>query len=245
MFAFENLSKKNIKLILTTTKISASSSGNIFQIPALPSAVDWTNLDSYLIKNDLIKTSSNTNLNILTIMDIISNYARIVEPQNLENALLSYISKPSSKKASNNHYFATYNIIDSKYDWQTAIHLSFKEMLNNNIVTEEYISEIINLTKKRGDYMAIGKGVFLAHATPTGVNQLGVSFNYFKHPFYISNKDKPINFIVGLAPIDQKSHLTILSNLLQCLQNETWLVKLAHIEKNSELKKLLVSGHLL
>lgn len=245
MFEFENLSKKNIKLILTTTKILVSSSIDTFQIPALPSTVDWTNLDSYLIKNDLIKTSSNTNLNILTIMDIISNYARIVEPQNLENALLSYISKPASKNSSDKNYFSTYNIIDSKYDWQTAIHLSFKEMLKNNIVTEEYISEIINLTKKRGDYMAIGKGVFLAHATPTGVNQLGVSFNYFKDPFYISNKNKPIRFVVGLAPIDQKSHLTILSNLLQCLQNETWLAKLTHIEKTSNLRKLLISGHLI
>lgn len=246
MFEFENLSKQGIRLILTTARIPSLSSQNIFQIPALPTTADWANLDSYLVKNNIIKTKSNSNLNIVTIMDIISNYARIVEPQNLENALLSYISKPSNTKSNENKdYFSTYKFIDAVVPWQKAIDLSFKDMLKNNIVTEQYVSKIKNLTEKRGDYMAIGKGVFLAHATPNNVNQLGVSFNYFKQPFYVFDHDKPITFVVGLAPINQTSHLKILSNLLQCLQNKNWLKKLAKVNNSTDLKRLLIDGNLI
>lgn len=245
LLEFENLSKKNIKLVLTTTKILSTSS-NVFQLPALPSSTDWENLNSYLTKKNIIKAKSPNNLNIVTIMDIISNYARIVEPKNLENALLSYISKsPADKSIKKERYFSTYHVITSTTNWKNAITQSFKEMLESNIVTEQYVSEIINLTQKRGDYMAIGNGVFLAHATPTGVNQLGVSFNYFKHPFYISSNDKPINFVVALAPIDQISHLTILSNLLRSLQDKNWLKKLNNIKTSADFKKLLISTNLL
>lgn len=248
MIEFENLSKTNIQLILSTTKLSSTSNNfpPIIQIPPLPNTADWLNLDSYLRKNQLIK-SSNNSINIVTIMDIISNYARIVEPKNLENALNSYIYKSSSnKKPSLNSYFSDWQFTDQKMNWKEAVSFSLDNLLKNNIIEEKYINKIIELTENRGDYMALGNGVFLAHATPqSGVQQLGVSFTYFKKQFCIFNEDKPINFVIGLAPMDQKSHLKILSNLLRCIQNKDWITKLNTVSNSNDLYQLLIAGHLI
>lgn len=248
MIEFENLSKTNIQLVLSTTKLSSPSNNfpPIIQIPPLPNTADWLNLDSYLRKNQLIK-SSNNSINIVTIMDIISNYARIVEPKNLENALNSYIYKSSgNQNHSLNSYFSDWQFTDQKMNWKEAVSFSLDNLLKNSIIEEKYIEKIIELTEDRGDYMVLGNGVFLAHATPqSGVQQLGVSFTYFKKQFCIFNEDKPINFVIGLAPIDQKSHLKILSNLLRCIQNKDWITKLNSVSNSNDLYQLLIEGHLI
>ena len=52
-----------------------------------------------------------------------------------------------------------------------------------------------------GPDMAIGNGVMLAHAKPNeGVNELGVNFTLFKHPFNLAESGKLINLVIGLAP---------------------------------------------
>ena len=119
-------------------------------------------------------------------------------------------------------------------------------LVDDSTVQPRYIDQIVKLTKEHGDYMAIGKGILLAHASyNAGVNRLGVNFTYFKTPFRIDNSKKDINFVVGLAPIDQEKHLKLLANLLRSVQDDSWLSKLRHVQTERELQNLLVQGKLI
>lgn len=249
-FEFENVPFKNIKLILSTIELPTPPEGvPIMTVPVIPSTSDWQQIDSSLRNAHLTNDSQNTRISASSIMDIVSNYARIEDPKGLEHDLkkflnTAYNAAPQESAIQNVTYYA--NVYHNKFNWEQATKLAMEPLVYEGIITPNYIQSIFNLTKEHGDYMAIGKGVFLAHAAPTaGVKRLGFSFTYFKEPFKITGSDKNINFIVGLAPVDQKRHLQLLTNLLQFVQNEKLMQKLNTVNTREEFEKLLSDGHLI
>lgn len=251
IFQYENCSLKNIKLVLSTTSLPQKECP-VLTVPVIPYNSDWEHID-YQLQNAGFTTfnlSSNfSQIKVSSIMDIIANYARIVDPQSLEQALRSYFKKPTaeSKAGLQDPLLEKHvKLIREPMDWESAVRVSMQPLVDDSTVQPRYIDQIIKLTKEHGDYMAIGKGILLAHASyNAGVNRLGVSFTYFKTPFRIDSSKKDINFVVGLAPIDQEKHLELLANLLRSVQDDSWLSKLRHVQTERELQNLLVQGKLI
>lgn len=251
IFQYENCSLKNIKLVLSTTSLPQKECP-VLTVPVIPNNSDWEHID-YQLQNAGFTTfnlSSNfSQIKVSSIMDIIANYARIVDPQSLEQALRSYFKKPTAESKAGLQdplLEKRVKLIREPMDWESAVRVSMQPLVDDSIVQPRYIDQIIKLTKEHGDYMAIGKGILLAHASyNAGVNRLGVSFTYFKTPFRIDNSKKDINFVVGLAPIDQEKHLELLANLLHSVQDDSWLSKLRHVQTERELQNLLVQGKLI
>lgn len=248
-FQYENISLDNVRLILSTVKLPMVDRSPVVTVPVIPGPADWPQIDQQLISNGLIQAPSQQKINVSTIMDIVANYARIVEPKKLENALHEYINRYPNERhdfVQDEHpNFVSY--CQEKLDWQAALEFSLAPLIQDNIVNAEYCQQIIRLTEQHGDYMAIGRGVFLAHAAPSaGVNRLGFSYTYFNHPFKVSpDSRKEINLVVSIAPVDQEQHLSVLSRLLRCLQNPAWMKSLNQVKSAADFKSLLIAGKLL
>lgn len=251
IFQYENCSLENVKFVISTTTLPQKNCP-ILTVSVIPNDSDWEHID-YQLQNAGFTTfnldNSFSQIKVSSIMDIISNYARIVDPQGLEQALKTYFKKPTteSKAGLQDPLLEKHvRLVRETMDWESAVRFSMTPLVEDSTIQPRYIDQIIKLTKDHGDYMAIGKGIFLAHASfNAGVNRLGANFTYFKKPFRIDGSKKDINFIVGVAPVDQKQHLNFLANLLQCVQDDGWLSKLHQVQTERELQNLLVQGHLI
>lgn len=249
-FQFENADFNHIKLVFSTIDLPRQTHDcQIVTVPVMPGPADWPQIDQQLRLVNLIGATNPRSVSVTTLMDIISNYARIVEPDKLEHALQDYVyrndhpnTSPATAALDN---ISAANFYNQPIDWEDAVRFSFHQLVDGGTVTPDYVAQIIQLTKDHGDYMAIGNGVFLAHAAANaGVNRLGFSYNYFTHPFYIDNSQKKLDFVVCVAPVDQEKHIKTLGVLLQCLQNDDWMKQLHNCHSQADLETVLSAGHL-
>lgn len=239
-FEYENISYSNIKLVLSTIHLpTIQENPPVITVPVIPSNSDWQQIEDALQTAGVTNFSGPNKVQSSVIMDIVANHARIVDPEGLESSIRSYINNvyqttQDTPQLANVTY--TTDVIQKAINWETAIRTSLRQLKYQDIITADYIDKIIELTKNNGDYMAIGKGVFLAHAAPkAGVKRLGFSYTLFKKPFFVQNSSKPINFVVGLAPVDQQKHLHILGNLLRFIQNDQLMNQLNTIKNSHDL----------
>ncbi len=247
-FQYENLRYQSVPLVISTIELpQLPEQVPVLTVPVIPTDTDWQEIASQLQSVGLIESQQQP-IQVQSLMDIIATHTRIVDPKGLENDLKQYLNTriQQSRPQINTGAAASVKLVDHATDWRNAIQLSMRKLVNEHVVSQHYVQKIIQLTEEHGAYMAIGKGVFLAHATPeAGVNELGFSYTYFKHPFQITGSDKKIHFVVGLAPVDQRKHLTVLTHLLQCVQSDQWMAKLKKVATKDELTRVLREGKLL
>ncbi len=107
-------------------------------------------------------------------------------------------------------------------DWIEAIKTAGQVLIDNGVVTEEYVEEAIKGVKELGPYIVITKGVALPHATnKIGVNKTGIALLTLKNPVEFGNVDNdPVYYVFMLATTDMDSHLAALSNLSDLLAKQ-------------------------
>ncbi|WP_373842941.1 BglG family transcription antiterminator [Limosilactobacillus sp.] len=245
-FQFENIRYQSIRLVLSTIALPTMPEQiPVMTVPVIPGEADWQQIGARLHAAHLI-ANQHQSIQLPTLMDIIATHTKIVDPEGLENDLKSYLNNQSTHTVSPTAGSqTTVAFVKHPVNWQEALRFAMSQLVASNVITEQYVHKIIELTKTHGDYMAICKGVFLAHATPSaGVNELGFSYTLFQHPFRVDHSEKKISLVVGLAPVDQRQHLTILGRLLRCLQDDQWLTKLHQVSDRDELVKILADGQL-
>lgn len=176
-------------------------------------------------------------MNIEGLLDIISEYARIENVNELKKALKQYTENSStnflnnkSKITNNSHtkleeIFTKSNIsfVDHANNFREALSLAFEPLIKNRSIETKYIDKIEYLTKKYGTYMMIEKGVLLAHAKPgDGVNKTDFSFLLLKKPVHLVNNNdiEAIKIIIGFATVDTSSHLEKLNDIMKICKME-------------------------
>ena len=104
-------------------------------------------------------------------------------------------------------------------NWEDAVRTAGEILLQNGVITNEYIEDAIKGVKELGPYIVITKGVALPHATnKNGVNERGIALITLKNPVEFGNKDNdPVYYVFMLATTDMDSHLSALSNLSELL----------------------------
>lgn len=104
-------------------------------------------------------------------------------------------------------------------NWEEAIRQSGEVLLEQDLITQEYINASINNTKELGPYIVITKGVALPHASnKKGVNQSAISLISLKEPVEFGNDhNDPVKYVFMLASTDATSHLGALSDLAEFL----------------------------
>ncbi|WP_137598013.1 BglG family transcription antiterminator [Paucilactobacillus kaifaensis] len=253
VFQFKNYNLQDVKLIISTIDLPTSSKINVIRVSPILTDDNIKHIDNFIGFEQQKNSTSNT-LNVDTILDVINDFVRIENIEGLKNALSNYLQSlnTSNKKIieteeqkntlanliTKNHI----TCLQNPMSWHKALITAFKPLSDEHIVAPEYVDKIISLTKENGPYMNLGNGVFLAHATPNdGVHDLGLSLLISKYPIKIETNGHPENdvtIIIGLAPIDQESHLGALAQLLQKLQNYEWLNQLKQVNSVSQAKHL-------
>lgn len=126
-------------------------------------------------------------------------------------------------------------------DWKDAIIQAAQPLLKNKIIKSSYIEAMINSVEKYGPYIVTGKHIALAHARPEdGVNDLGVSVMTLENPIDFGNAENdPVRLIFCLAAINDYSHLDIMRNVVELINDEEKVDELVRIDSVEEFKKIL------
>lgn len=107
-------------------------------------------------------------------------------------------------------------------DWKEAIAKSAQLLLVEEVIEDRYIDAMIKSVEEYGPYIVVGKHLALAHARPEdGVNKLGISVMTLKEPVIFGNPDNdPVKIIFCLAAVDSYSHLNVMKNLIELINDE-------------------------
>lgn len=125
--------------------------------------------------------------------------------------------------------------------WEESIERAAKPLVKENIVEERYVEAMIRAVNEYGPYIVIGKHMALAHARPEdGVNKLGVSVATIEQPIDFGNPEMdPVKIIFCLAAVDSYSHLNIMKELIELINNEEKLDRLIECTNVEDFKQLL------
>lgn len=113
-------------------------------------------------------------------------------------------------------------------DWKEAINKVGQILVSEEVIEKRYIDAMIKSVEEYGAYIVVGKHLALAHARPEdGVNKLGISVMTLKEPVNFGNPDNdPVKIVFCLAAVDSYSHLNVMKNLIELINDEEKLEKL-------------------
>ncbi len=227
---YETSSIDNTKLIISTIQLHQRDNIPVVSVSAFPSNSEWNKIKSSLVSVGLITSDIRSQINVGSLLDIISTYSKVIDLPALRKALKNYLSRQGSKterinpilQETQNLHLVKQDIVyvQNSLSWEKDIMMSLQPLTQQQKVDAQYIQTIIKLIKKHGSYMVLGKGIMLAHASPKdGVNRLGACFSLLKNPIQIGNPAQKVKLVIGLAPIDKEQHLAFLRLLMKYVQD--------------------------
>ena len=130
--------------------------------------------------------------------------------------------------------------IDVK-SWQEAIEKVGNLFLANNKIEERYIESMIDTVNNMGPYIVMAKGIAMPHARPEhGAKETSVSIITLKEPVEFGNEYfDPVTMVIGLSSVDSKSHLELLSDLSNIMDDEELIEKVKCCKSKNELITLI------
>ena len=125
--------------------------------------------------------------------------------------------------------------------WEEAIERVGNLLLTNNKIEERYISSMIDTVNSVVPYIVMSKGVAMPHARPEcGAKETSLSIITLKNPVEFGNEDfDPVTMVIGLSSVDSKSHLELLSDLSNIMDDEELIEKAKYCKTKGELIELI------
>lgn len=126
-------------------------------------------------------------------------------------------------------------------DWKDAIRKAARPLLEEGCFDSSYVKAMIRLVDKFGAYVVIAKGVALAHARPEeGVRQGGLSVMTLKSPVAFGNAENdPVWLVFCLAATNSNEHLDVMRNLVQLIDSDDKIRRLAAASDLTSFKRTL------
>lgn len=179
------------------------------------------------------------------IMDIIAHHADIKNGPLLQQELLRYFSNVDVKEDVQHSSLALTNIITESIiqlqmeanDWEDAIRKAGKPMIEHLYVKPAYIEEIIRIMHQEGPFVVITKHVALPHTKPSsGALRCGLGLTVLKEGItFGSQEHDPIKYIFTLSAVDNESHLTAMSQLLELFNEPSFFTMMDEAETPQEV----------
>jgi PTS system ascorbate-specific IIA component len=127
-------------------------------------------------------------------------------------------------------------------NWEEAVFLVGKPLVENGEVTNDYIDAIIRVNKTYGPYSVVAPGIALLHAKSTdGVNKLCLGLMILKQGVSFGvQKFDPVNilFIIGLP--DSHSHLRALQDLINIIRSRGFNESILKCSSAAEAKEIVL-----
>lgn len=132
-------------------------------------------------------------------------------------------------------------------DWKEAITKTAQPLITDEVIEERYIKAMIKSVEEFGAYIVVGKHLALAHARPEdGVKKLGISVMTLKEPVNFGNPDNdPVKIVFCLAATDSYSHLNVMKNLIELINDEEKLEQLITTQEVSKFNQVLYGSQVM
>lgn len=229
-------------LYANVTVIAATAAENIAQykenIDFIVSTIDldtdipWIKVNAILTKDDKSKIASMMSLNMQTyklnkdnfsgLFSIIQKYVDPTQMKNLKKDVYDYfregnlivdVVEEKQLRLKDIMYGDHLIHIDKDIMWDEAIRLASVPLLKTNIITENYINEMIGLVRDYGPYIVIKNRIAIAHAkTEAGANALGTALLINKKNIQFED-DLNIHYLFVISSSNPKEHLQILKDI--------------------------------
>ena len=126
-------------------------------------------------------------------------------------------------------------IIENAENWEEAIKISAKPLLDNNNIEYRYIDSIINNVYKYGAYIVLVDGAAMPHSRPEdGVIKTGMSFLKIKNGIDFYKTENKVYLFFTLAAEDSSSHQDAMSELADILGNDNLVKKIIQEDLTEE-----------
>lgn len=229
-------------LYANVTVIAATAAENIAQykenIDFIVSTIDldtdipWIKVNAILTKDDKSKIASMMSLNMQTyklnkdnfsgLFSIIQKYVDPIQMKKFERDVYDYfregnlivdVVEEKQLRLKDIMYRDHLIRIDKDIMWDEAIRLASVPLLKTNIITENYINEMIGLVRDYGPYIVIKNRIAIAHAkTEAGANALGTALLINKKNIQFED-DLNIHYLFVISSSNPKEHLQILKDI--------------------------------
>jgi len=241
------LLKHSVDVIVTTVPLKIKgiscvqvspflSEKNISELSLVFSKLYGNNLGSNRFKNK-------ESINIDEIIDIIKDNGIIDNEEKLKSHLKDYLELGVRKNSINSK--PELNDILKKQcialnaeaeNWEEAVRLSGKLLLQNNYIKESYIDAMIKTVNEMGPYIVILPGIAMPHARPEdGVKAIGASVVTLKNPIYFGNSENdPVKVVIAICSTDHISHMKALSQLMKVIESPKFLENILKIQTPKE-----------
>ncbi len=125
-------------------------------------------------------------------------------------------------------------------DWRDAIQIAGQSLLNSGDIDKMYIPAMQDAVKDFGPYIVLDKGFALAHAKPSElVYRVCISMVTLDPPVEFGNQDfDPVDILVAFGTPDAESHITMLRELCELLNQPEAFVKIRAATNTSEIMSL-------
>ena len=132
-------------------------------------------------------------------------------------------------------------VVESAADWQDAIKIACKPLINNELIEPQYIDAIIKSHEKIGPYYVLGPGIAMPHARPEdGVNQLSLGLTVIKQGVeFGSEGNDPIKLLIVLAATDSNSHIGAIAKLAELFDNQEDIDSIMQSENVDDILKII------
>lgn len=105
-------------------------------------------------------------------------------------------------------------------DWKEAIAISAAPLLDSKVITEEYVTAMVENVIENGSYICVAPNIALPHArSERGALQTGVAITKLETPVMFP-EDKSISILICLAAADKDQHSDALALLSEFFIDE-------------------------
>lgn len=124
-------------------------------------------------------------------------------------------------------------------DWQKAVKIAAQKLLEKGNIEENYIEKMIGNINKLGPYIVLADDVAMPHSRPEdGVNKTGISLLKLNEGVSFG-EETSVRLIFILAAQDSNSHIEMITELVDMLQDEEKLFNILQSKTEDEIIKIL------
>lgn len=128
-------------------------------------------------------------------------------------------------------------------NWEEAVQMSCQNLLEKEIITQQYVDEIIDCVKKYGAYIVIVPGVAMPHSSEDSQGVLGTAISFTKMTkdvvFEEGNPQKNAQLFFTLAAKNSEEHVENISKLSEMLMTDGLIEALLTVETMDDYKAVM------
>jgi len=115
-------------------------------------------------------------------------------------------------------------MMDKVDSWEEAIHIAGQPLIQQQKITTEYVSAVIENIHKNGTYIVLFDFFAIPHARPEqGSLELGLSFLVLNTPTMLL--DKEVKYFLMLSTGDNDSHIELMKKLGSVLGDDDLILE--------------------